>query len=95
MSRVEQDYASNWYFDAYKGSGACNNGKGKLCQVETTTGYNRTYTDDNVGRPSQMSYSVGHATQTAFVVDTAYDAAGRVDSLTYPTVTVPVVPPAP
>ena len=88
VSRVEPDYTSNWFYDAYKGGGACNKGKGKLCQVETTTGYNRTYTYDSVGRPSQMSYTVGHATQTAFVVDTAYDSAGRVDSLTYPAVTV-------
>ena len=78
--RAESDLISNWYYDAYKGGGACNKGIGKLCQAETSTGYNRTHVYDNLGRASSTTTTL----DTTYTVSVNYDASGRVDTQSYP-----------
>ena len=80
--RAEADLVSFWYYDTYKGGGACNKGFGKLCQVETDHGYIRQITYDNLGRFSNQTASFGGASYT----DSAgYDGNGRLVSRGYPT----------
>ena len=80
--RSENDLISNWYYDTYKGGAACQTGVGKLCQAETSTGYNRTVSYDTLGR------FVGNKTTidvpTPYSDSVSYDANGRIATQTYP-----------
>ena len=57
-------------------------GIGKLASVtNATTGYSRTHSYDNFGRPiSQTSVIEG----AAYAVNSTYDSAGRLETFTYP-----------
>lgn len=80
--RNEADLISNWYYDTYKGGGACNKGIGKLCQSETSTGYNKTLTYDSLGR--QVSSAVTIDVPTPYRAAFTYDANGRIQTQAYP-----------
>jgi len=80
--RNEPDLISNWYYDTYKGGSACQKGIGKLCQVETSTGYNQTASYDTLGRPTGLATTIDVPTPYAATV--SYDAHGRVATQSYP-----------
>lgn len=80
VSRSESDLISYWYYDTGKNNAACPKGIGKLCQAETSTGYNRVHGYDTLGRSSGTSTSV----DTAYSTSVAYDAHGRVATQTLP-----------
>jgi RHS repeat-associated protein len=80
VTRSEPDLISNWYYDTYKGGGACSKGVGKLCQSETTTGYSRTLSYDTLGRFVSASTTIGSSMSNSV----SYDAQGRVATRTYP-----------
>jgi len=48
--RVEPEYTSTWYYDAYADGTACNKGIGRLCETKTTNGTRRRNVYDNAGR---------------------------------------------
>ena len=73
--RAEPDLVGNWLYDT------CTKGIGKLCQAETSTGYNRTHSYDSLGRPAGTSTSI----DTNYTASATYDVAGRVATMTYPT----------
>jgi RHS repeat-associated protein len=83
ISRSEADLISNWYYDSYKNGVVCNKGVGKLCQSETSTGYNKAQTYDNLGR--QVSSATTVDVPTPYSAAVTYDANGRVQTQTYPT----------
>ena len=78
--RTEPDLVSRWYYDVYKGGGACNKGIGKLCQAESDNGYSRVYTYDNQGRLT----NTGSTIDIAYNAAVTYDSKSRVSTLTYP-----------
>ena len=78
--RSEPDLISTWYYDAYKGGGACAKGIGKLCQTETDAGYNRRHSYDSLGRPSRTDITV----DTLYTVSQSYYSDGRLATETYP-----------
>lgn len=80
VTRSEPDLISNWYYDTYKGGGTCAKGVGKLCQSETTTGYNRTLSYDTLGRFVSAATTIGSSMSDSV----SYDAQGRVATRTYP-----------
>jgi RHS repeat-associated protein len=80
VTRSEPDLISNWYYDTYKGGGTCAKGVGKLCQSETTTGYNRILNYDTLGRFVSASTTIGSSMSDSV----SYDAQGRVATRTYP-----------
>ena len=83
-SRSEPEYVSTWTYDQYADGSACNKGKGKLCEVNTTNGTKRKLTYDNLGRPqvTQLAITSG----PTFTSSVAYDSAnGRPIQQTYPT----------
>lgn len=80
--RSEADLISAWYYDAYKGGAACDKGIGKLCQAETSTGYNRTISYDALGRLSDSATTID--VPTPYTAAVSYDANGRVQTRTYP-----------
>lgn len=79
-NRAEADLISNWYYDTYKGGGACNKGIGKLCQAETSTGYNRTLSYDTLGRDSSTVTTL----DTLYTTSATFDANGRLATQSYP-----------
>lgn len=83
VNRSEPDLISNWYYDAYKGGAACNKGIGKLCQSETSTGYNKTASYDNLGRETSSATTLD--VPTPYAASVTYDANGRIATQTYPT----------
>ncbi|MRR51414.1 MAG: type IV secretion protein Rhs [Rhodocyclaceae bacterium] len=80
VSRSEADLISAWYYDTYKGGGACAKGIGKLCQAETSTGYNRTHSYDSLGRATGTTTQI----DVTYTSSVTYDANGRVATQTYP-----------
>ena len=85
-TRTEPDLVSNWYYDKDKNGIDCPFGKGKLCEVDSPlgaggNGYNRKYTFDDKGRVSALTTTI----DTAYTLTTSYDAASRVETVTYPT----------
>ncbi len=56
-------------------------GIGKLASAVTSGGYQRTHGYDSLGRPSQVSLTIDG---TNYTMAAAYDAYGRVQTLTYP-----------
>ena len=81
--RTEADLISNWYYDTGKGGAACQKGIGKLCQAETSTGYNRTLSYDTLGRPTGSATTID--VPTPYSASVSYDANGRIATQTYPT----------
>lgn len=95
-NRSEPSLISNWYYDAYKGGGVCTAGKGKLCQVESNNGYNRSYTYDSLGRETEVAYTIDDVANP-YRITTTYGVAGdtlctnsqgKVCRITYPSATV-------
>jgi RHS repeat-associated protein len=80
VQRTEADLVSKWYYDSYKGGGACAKGIGKLCQAEADNGYNRVHSYDSLGRPSQTVTTI----DTNYTTSVTYDANGHVQTQTYP-----------
>jgi len=80
--RSENDLISNWYYDAYKGGAACQKGIGKLCQAETSTGYNRTVSYDTLGRQTSNATTID--VTTPYTATASYDTNGRIATQTYP-----------
>jgi RHS repeat-associated protein len=76
VTRTEPDLTSSWSYDS------CTKGTGKLCSVSADNGYSRSHVYDTLGRPSSTTVTVQSVTQT---LTTTYDAAGRLNQLTYPT----------
>lgn len=83
ITRTEPDYVSSWFYDAYA-SGACNAGKGKLCESSTNTGIVKKTVYDNLGRVSSASTSHSGGPTLATAV-TYHTVTGRVDTQSYPT----------
>lgn len=76
--RTEAEQISTWSFDN------CATGQGKLCEATTTTGVDRTYAYDSLGRPSSSKLSVTGGPTWAFSAD--YDATtGHLAHQTWPT----------
>jgi len=80
--RSAPEIISNWYYDTYKGGGACQKGIGKLCQAETSTGYNRTASYDTLGRPTGSATTID--VPAPYAATASYDAHGRVATQSYP-----------
>jgi len=77
VSQNEPDLVSTWTYDtAVKGIG-------RLAVASTTAGYSRTYSYDAFGRQSSISTIIDNPA-APYVTTTAYDAAGRVATQTYP-----------
>ena len=74
-NRSEPSLISNWYYDTYKGGGECAGGKGKLCQVESNNGYNRTYSYDTLGRATEVAYTIDDLLNP-YRITTTYGVAG-------------------
>jgi RHS repeat-associated protein len=83
-SRVDPEYTSTWYYDAYANGSACNKGTGKLCESKTSSGIDRKTVYDNLGRPINARTDVSGG--PSFASALGYDSVtGRVSSQTYPT----------
>jgi len=80
--RSEPDLISNWYYDAYKSGAACQKGIGKLCQAETSTGYNRTLSYDTLGRQTSSATTID--VPTPYTATVSYDPQGRIATQSYP-----------
>lgn len=82
--RTEPEYTSNWSYDTYADQSACNWGVGKLCESGTTTGVNRKFAYDNLGRPLKSRTTV--ASGPSFATALSYEpVTGRIATQTYPT----------
>jgi RHS repeat-associated protein len=79
LQRVEPDLTSNWVYDTAA------NGIGKLASASITagptSGYQRSLGYDALGRPTQVSTTVGG---TTYAMSAAYDANSRLTQVTYP-----------
>jgi RHS repeat-associated protein len=85
--RNEPSLISNWYYDKYANNTACTKGIGKLCEVTAGNGYRRLHYYDALGRANRTDYF--HDSATSFYqVDNTFDSAGRVDTVSYPAVTI-------
>jgi RHS repeat-associated protein len=77
--RVEPDMTCAWTYDT------ATMGIGKLASAGVTSGpsngYQRAYTYDSLGRPSQVAITVN---STTYTIGTTYDSNGRVATATYP-----------
>ncbi len=73
--RTESDLISQWTYDTAA------NGIGKPAQLTASNGFQRTYQYDGYGRPTSLTNLIG----SSFTTSVAYDSAGRLASLTYPT----------
>jgi RHS repeat-associated protein len=83
-SRVDPEYTSTWYYDAYANGSACNKGTGKLCESKTSSGIDRKTVYDNLGRPVNARTDISGG--PSFASALGYDSVtGRVSSQTYPT----------
>jgi len=77
--RYERDLISTWTWDD------CTKGVGKLCSVASDNDYSRTQAyDSTYGRPTVLTTTIGTGGGSSYAVTTAYDAAGRVQTITYP-----------
>jgi RHS repeat-associated protein len=77
--RYERDLISTWTWDS------CTKGVGKLCSVASDNDYSRTQAyDSTYGRPTVTTTTIGTGGGSSHAVTTAYDAAGRVQTITYP-----------
>lgn len=82
--RVDPEYTSTWYYDAYAGGAACDKGIGKLCASSTSHGVTRKFAYDSLGRPLQSRTDITSGPSVTSAV--AYDTStGRLASQTYPT----------
>lgn len=82
--RVEPEYTSNWFYDAYADGSACNKGLGKLCESTTSNGISRRMFYDNVGRSTGVRMDIANG--PGFVSELKYDSVtARPASQTYPT----------
>lgn len=85
--RSEPSLISNYYYDKYANNTACNKGVGKLCEVTAGNGYRRVHYYDNLGRSNRSDHYIDGT--TAFQqMDTTFDNIGRVDTVSYPAVTI-------
>jgi YD repeat-containing protein len=77
--RVEPDMTAAWIYDTAA------HGIGKLSSESITAGadagFQRTYSYDTLGRPSTVATTIGTSTYT---ISGAYDANGRLSTVTYP-----------
>jgi RHS repeat-associated protein len=77
--RVETDMTCVWTYDT------ASMGIGKLASAAITSGpspgYQRSYTYDSLGRPSQVTITVDGA---SYAIGTTYDANGRLSTASYP-----------
>jgi RHS repeat-associated protein len=85
-SRTEADLTSTWVYDAttYQSPNcglSSTKTKGKLVRATTSTNYERITCYDNLGRASGEITKIG---SESFRVDTAFDTAGRVSTVSYP-----------
>jgi YD repeat-containing protein len=78
--RTEADLVSNWYYEADHLGVVCTNGIGKLCESTASNNYSRHLHYDTLGRPDSTATFID-ATYTS---SWTYDAAGRLDTTTYP-----------
>lgn len=78
--RTEADLVSNWYFEANQAGVVCTKGIGKLCEAKASNGYARQPSYDSLGRPASSTTTI----DTAYTSSWTYDAAGRIDTVTYP-----------
>ena len=76
IKRTEPEGISQWSYDTVA------NGKGKPATVTGPGGYARSYVYDGLGRPVRVSTTIN---ATTYLMDTGYDAVGRVASTAYPT----------
>ncbi len=82
--RVEPEYTSNWYYDAYADASTCVAGVGKLCETSTTGGTSKKFVYDSYGRPLNSRTTV--TSGPSFASSVSYDTTtGRVVDQTYPT----------
>ena len=81
--RVESGLTSNWVYDtATTGVGMPASGcTGSGCTSPSNSTTFKAFTYDSLGRPSTLGITVGGTTYT---YTTAYDANGRVSTVTYP-----------
>lgn len=85
--RSEPSLISSYYYDKYANNAACNKGIGKLCEVTAGNGYRRVHYYDSLGRGNRSDHYIDGT--TAFQqMDTTFDSAGRVDTVSYPAVTI-------
>jgi RHS repeat-associated protein len=75
IKRTEPEGISQWSYDTVA------NGKGKPATVTGPGGYARSYVYDGLGRPVRVSTTIN---ATTYLMDTGYDAVGRVASTAYP-----------
>lgn len=82
--RVEPEYTTNWYYDAYADGTVCNKGVGKLCETKTSHGVRRRLFYDNVGRSISTRLDITNG--PSFTSAIKYDAAtARPVTQVYPT----------
>jgi RHS repeat-associated protein len=78
--RVEPDMTCAWVYDT------ATMGIGKLASASVTSGpsngYQRSYTYDSLGRPSQVAFVVDGA--SSFTIATTYDGNGHLSTAQYP-----------
>ncbi len=79
LQRAEPDMSCTWVYDTAA------MGIGKLASTSVTagasSGYQRSYSYDALGRPSQVQFTIGSASYT---IATTYDSASRLSTATYP-----------
>ena len=85
--RTEPSLISDFYFDKYADNSACNKGIGKLCEVKSQNNYRRKHYYDTLGRAYRTDY-YHDSTSSFYQVNNTYDGQGRIDTVTYPAVTV-------
>ena len=83
--RIEPEFRTTWFYDdKYADNSACAKGRGKLCEVTTTTGLSRKAVYDSLGR--QVNTVTSHAGGPSFAATTTFDSvSGRPSSQTFPT----------
>jgi YD repeat-containing protein len=85
--RSEPSLISDFYFDKYADNSACSKGIGKLCEVKSSNDYRRKHYYDTLGRANRTDYY--HDSISSFYqVDNTFDSQGRIDTVTYPAVTI-------
>ncbi len=79
--RTETDLISDWSYDKYFDTSACDKGIGKLCQAKADNLYNRKLSYDSQGRLASTATMLDVLT----TVSQSYDANGRPATKTWPT----------
>jgi RHS repeat-associated protein len=88
VQRTEPEAISTWKYDRNVDASYCmagtapNRGAGKLCESNTSTGINRKFFYDNMGRPVNARTNVTNGPSFASAV--GIDANGRLISQSYP-----------